>query len=376
VLPADAFRDPFRHDFRHQHGVLEEHVLHGHAADNRGPRSEVIGRAQIHVDLEAFGRIQREQRLAVVRIRRSIPLSRIVPPTAPTAQSSSLRRSAGRHLTAAIGPSTLAPRRPPASRQGGIEPPGTADEQSGGGVKHGARTRRNRGREAFLHRDRARDAGKLLRRIRTKFLPASAVPGLALTFGTDLLCARCCVHAWIVLFFVQASLVARGRTDLHLRVGPCGVALAAAMVLLGTLGALIAARRPTGFIDVPVPPLQFLAIPMADMLLFAIFVTLAVARRRIPQSHKRWMLLATINLLTAAIARWPGILDQGPLVSFGLTDLFVVALALWDLRGRGGLHPVTLWGGPLVIASQPLRLVLSGTEGWASFARWATGLLG
>jgi len=182
--------------------------------------------------------------------------------------------------------------------------------------------------------------------------------------------------AWIVLLVTQTGLIAGGRTQLHRTIGPFGAALAVAMVLLGTFGALVAAGRSTGFVQVPVPPLQFLAIPIFDMVLFAAFVWLAVARRRDPQSHKRWMLLATINLVTAAIARWPGVFVLGPIAFFGLTDLFIVALALWDFRARGRLHPVTLWGGLLIIVSQPLRLVVSGTNGWLAFARWATGLVG
>jgi hypothetical protein len=31
---------------------------------------------------------------------------------------------------------------------------------------------------------------------------------------------------------------------------------------------------------------------------------LAIAQRRNPQTHKRWMLLATVKLVPAAIARW------------------------------------------------------------------------
>lgn len=182
--------------------------------------------------------------------------------------------------------------------------------------------------------------------------------------------------AWILLLLAQATLVASGRTDVHRTVGAFGAVLATAMVLLGTLAALTAARRPTGFVDVPVPPLQFLAIPLFDIALFALFVGLAIAVRRNTQSHKRFMLLATINLVTAAIARWPLVFDYGPPAFFGLTDLFLVALAIWDFRVRGRLHPVTLWGGLLIIASQPLRLLVMGTGGWLSFARWATGLLG
>ena len=182
--------------------------------------------------------------------------------------------------------------------------------------------------------------------------------------------------AWIVLLVVQASLVAGGRTELHRKIGPFSAVLAVAMVVLGTRGALIAARRDTGFFGITIPPLQFLAVPIFDMILFPTFVWLAIAQRRNPQSHKRWMLLATVNLVTAAIARWPGVLPLGPLAFFGLTDLFVVALAIWDFRTRGWLHSVTLWGGLLIIVSQPLRLFVSSTEGWLAFAQWATGLLG
>jgi hypothetical protein len=182
--------------------------------------------------------------------------------------------------------------------------------------------------------------------------------------------------AWIVLLNVQAALITGGRVELHRRLGVLGGILAASMLVLGTLAALIAARRATGFVEIPVPPLQFLAIPLFDMLLFALFVGLAIAQRRNAQRHKRWMLLATIGLVTAAIARWPLVSGSGPIVFFALTDLFLVPLAIWDFRSRGRLHSVTLWGGLLLVISQPLRLALSGTPTWQAFARWATGLLG
>jgi len=46
------------------------------------------------------------------------------------------------------------------------------------------------------------------------------------------------------------------------------------------------------------------------------------------------------------------------------------------VRPRGRLQPVALWGGLLIIISQPLRLAVSGTDSWLAFARWAAGLLG
>ncbi|MCU0766839.1 MAG: hypothetical protein MUE39_05590 [Gammaproteobacteria bacterium] len=182
--------------------------------------------------------------------------------------------------------------------------------------------------------------------------------------------------AWVLLLPLQATLVARRRVDLHRTVGAYGAALALAMIVLGVLGALVAATRPGGFVGVPVPPLQFLAVPLFAIAQFALFVVLAIARRRDGQAHKRLMLLASFQMVTPALARWPVVMDYGPPAFFAATDLFLVALAIWDLRTRGRLHPVTLWGGLLMVAAQPIQLVVSGTEPWLTFARWATGLLG
>jgi hypothetical protein len=112
------------------------------------------------------------------------------------------------------------------------------------------------------------------------------------------------------------------------------------------------------------------------MVVYGTLEPLAIAKRGEPQTHKRLMLLATINLTTAAIARWPVVSTLGPPAVFGATDLFIVALAAWDVRTRGRLHPATLWGGLAILVSQPLRLLVSGTEVWQAFARWATGLVG
>ncbi len=182
--------------------------------------------------------------------------------------------------------------------------------------------------------------------------------------------------AWIVLLVAQVSLVGAGRRDVHRRIGPYGAGLAVLMIVLGTLAALIAARRPTGFIGVPVPPLRFLAIPLFGIAEFALFAALAIAKRRDAQAHKRLMLLATIVLTTAAIARWPVAGFYGPLAFFGLTDLLLVPIVVWDFATRGRPHPVTLWGGLLIVVLEPIQLAISGTEGWQAVARWLTGLLG
>jgi hypothetical protein len=172
---------------------------------------------------------------------------------------------------------------------------------------------------------------------------------------------------WFVLLAVQTRLVAAGRADLHRVFGTLGAGLAVAMVVTGVHGAALAGAR--GFVGIPLPGWQFMAVPITEMVLFPTLVGLAIARRRDGEAHKRLMLLASISILTAAVARWPGVQETGnPFLFFGLADLFLVALAVHDRLVRGRLHPVTLWGGLAIVVSGPLRLVLSGTAAWHAVA--------
>lgn len=180
--------------------------------------------------------------------------------------------------------------------------------------------------------------------------------------------------AWMLLLVSQTALVAGRRVPVHRRLGSVGVGLAALMVVTGVGGALVAAARPGGFIGVPVPPLQFLAVPFTDMVLFAVLVGLAAHWRRQAQTHKRLMLLATVNLLGAAFARVPLGVDL-LLAVFVLPDLFLLALVVWDVTTLRRLHPATLWGGAAIIVSQPLRLMVSETSAWLAFAEAAAGLV-
>jgi hypothetical protein len=85
------------------------------------------------------------------------------------------------------------------------------------------------------------------------------------------------------------------------------------------------------------------------------------------------MTLSMITLLPAPIARMSFLpLPPGPPTFFALADLFIVALLVYDLVTRRKIHPATIWGGLLVAASQPLRLIVAGTPAWLSFAGWIT----
>jgi hypothetical protein len=177
--------------------------------------------------------------------------------------------------------------------------------------------------------------------------------------------------AWVMLFMVQTWLVAADRTDLHRKLGVFGAMLAAAMVVVGTILSIDNARA--GRSAPGVPPLAFLAMVLFDMVVFSTLVAMGVYFRRRPETHKRLMLLATLNLLAAAVARLPTALAAaGPPFYFGVVDLLVLTAVGYDLVTRRKVHPAYVWGGLWIVGSQLLRLVLSGTPAWLAFARQIT----
>lgn len=189
--------------------------------------------------------------------------------------------------------------------------------------------------------------------------------------------------AWMLVVVLQASLIASGRTALHRRVGWIGVSLAVPMLVSGCLVAIAAARGQgpisaavrrgeLTWVPVGIAPTEMLLNNLATMLLFGLFAGAGLAWRRRPEAHKRSMALATIVLLPAAIGR-AAITLVGvfhPALLFGSTAGFVLAIAIYDRRNRRRVHPVTLWGGLMLMLSFPGRVALARTDLWLTVSAW------
>ena len=178
--------------------------------------------------------------------------------------------------------------------------------------------------------------------------------------------------SWIALLLTQTTLVATKRTRTHMRLGVAGGLLASLMIVIGTVTAIVRAKGASPVSGVN--PLSFLTIPLGDMLVFASLVGAAFYFRRRADTHKRLMLLATIAILPAAVARLPFAFIQqyGPLAFFGLSDLFIVPCLIYDIVTRGRPQRATVLGGALIVISHPLRLVIGNTHAWLVFATWLT----
>lgn len=179
--------------------------------------------------------------------------------------------------------------------------------------------------------------------------------------------------SWVFVFMAQTAFISSHRVDLHKAFGYWAAGLAAAMVVLGTVTSAYAIHH------FPPPPgvssLSWFAVPIFDMPTFAVLMTLGILNRHRAQWHKRYMLIAMLIMLPPALGRLP--LPAAiplPLKIFGLPDLFLLALVVWDLRSRGKLHPVTIGAGAFLVATQVVRLSVWNTEPWLAFAGWVGSL--
>jgi hypothetical protein len=195
---------------------------------------------------------------------------------------------------------------------------------------------------------------------------------------------------WTLLFCVQTWLVASGQTLKHRDWGLLGVAWATGMVFIvfATMTVRISEADAAGFGDVA---RDFAWVTTAGIIFFAVVFALGVVNVRRPDMHKRLMLISTVSLLEAPIARWfivfgappvaPGEVPPPPPVIVALppglvADLLIIVAMLYDWRTRGRPHPVYLVGGAVLLVMQLTRVPLAETELWNSIALWIQHLGG
>ncbi len=174
--------------------------------------------------------------------------------------------------------------------------------------------------------------------------------------------------AWLVLLIVQSGLVRADRVDVHKRLGIFGAMLAAVVVILGLTVAIDGARR--GANADGMTPLAFMIFPFGQTLLFAGFVGVGLWKRRQSELHRRFILLATICLMTPAISR---IVDKRSVLASFLTLGFVVVAMIHDWKSRRRVHPIYIWGGLILLVAGPLRAAIANSAAWQAFARLLVG---
>jgi len=188
--------------------------------------------------------------------------------------------------------------------------------------------------------------------------------------------------AWTALFCVQTFLVANGATLAHRTWGLLGIAIATSMVFL-VLATVVVRINMMDAAGYGAGMRAFSWVQVSGIVFFATVFAIAIVYLKKPEIHKRLMLLGTISLLDAPIARWfltflapPPPLEGPPppppvFVSVPpamVADLFLIAAIVFDWRTRGRPHPVYLIGGGVLLLLQLTRVPVSATPLWDSIA--------
>jgi hypothetical protein len=182
---------------------------------------------------------------------------------------------------------------------------------------------------------------------------------------------------WFVLFIVQVRLIAAHRADLHRRLGVAGAILAGLVVAIDIGVSLRNVHRLFIAQAGSTRALGFLAINFGALLSFGILVATAVLLRRRPDYHKRFMTLACLSILGAAIDPLPltlpflGFLDSfSQCEMFGVWDIWVAVCIAADALKNRRLHPAWIWGARLVVGLQVTAGAVRYTSSWQQFAAW------
>ena len=188
--------------------------------------------------------------------------------------------------------------------------------------------------------------------------------------------------SWLLLLVAQASLKLTGRIDFHRQLGGIAFVLVPAIVVvmcLASYGRLAAAADPG---PIPAGRYNILLIQLRSILLFPLFVMWALsARRSSPGTHKRFMIVATVVVLDAALARTNWLL--GPLAgnpNFELMSIFqlllLMPLVAHDLVSGRRLHRATVIGiAVFTFAAVVLNLLWASAWWDETVARFADYIL-
>lgn len=196
--------------------------------------------------------------------------------------------------------------------------------------------------------------------------------------------------SFLLLLLAQTWLVATGRRALHMQLGLIGMVLAAALVVVGFIlaptiyhqlwgGAHFGPPAVRAALAPAVPIIEnILLLQIATGILFALFITIALAaRNRDAGLHKRMVILAIAVPLGAAIDRmnWlPSTMPASPLANDLYVVLSISPMLVWDVVRNRRLHEAYWIWFPVFAAVSTAVNLLWDTPWWHAEARAIMGV--
>jgi len=187
---------------------------------------------------------------------------------------------------------------------------------------------------------------------------------------------------FLILFIVQSWLVATRRTQIHRQLGVLTALFAAIFVGTGWSTVLEGTRRGFDLANVLTPrgtvvPPEVQVGALFNFFAFGVLVAVAIACRRRPEAHKRWMVLALTGVVSITpllhISSHNEVLRAHGNEFVLLSWLAILCVQpIYDRLTRGRIHPVSLWGGvATVVAMSVFTSYVLNTALWRAFAVWA-----
>jgi hypothetical protein len=166
--------------------------------------------------------------------------------------------------------------------------------------------------------------------------------------------------SWMLVLLLQTVLMATGRRHGHAALGVASLALAPLVVAMmivmtwtGPFGGIVAAftqRMPLSVFSIGLGGAFFLQ-GRSIVLFTTFYIWGLLTRRTAPESHKRMMILATLSIIDAGLARFLGATEPGlalgqALHRVELSEVWLLAMLLpvllYDTVRRGRIHYA--WG--------------------------------
>jgi hypothetical protein len=184
--------------------------------------------------------------------------------------------------------------------------------------------------------------------------------------------------AWLLIFLVQARLVAGRRIRMHRRVGLAAACVAAVMIPLGYATCIAMVRRGfdlSGDLKIGHDPAFEVIFPLGDILLFAVLFIAAVAYRGRPDMHKRLILFANIALMPAPLAHLighvPRLAAMPPTIIVLPIAMFLAAAVAREYFVLNRVYPLT-WAiaGGMLVSGSVRASVIGPSAAWHHLVNW------
>lgn len=183
------------------------------------------------------------------------------------------------------------------------------------------------------------------------------------------------LFGWLLLFISQSALVKSRNIIAHRRSGWVGACLATAIVVSGIFVGISATRRDLAATGQDWPIGVFVNI-VIEMAVFGLLVGAAVVSRRRPESHKRFLVLATISALGPAWFRFRHFMPfvPSPQITFALVaDSMLLVVFARDWVALKRVDPVYIWAGGAMVAIHMIELAAAESQLWLRAGRWLLG---